>query len=62
MDINDLRAGVTLVSFVLFIALAAYTWSRRRRPEHEAAALLPFADEAGTANPGQAEQDTRRAL
>ncbi len=61
MDVNDLRVAVTLVSFVLFIALAAYTWSRRRRPEYEAAARLPFADEA-VAAPGQAEQEARRTL
>ncbi|MBL8346059.1 MAG: cbb3-type cytochrome c oxidase subunit 3 [Rubrivivax sp.] len=60
MDINDLRVMVTLLSFVLFIALAVHTWSRRRNPEHEAAARLPFADEDG-GQPGQAEQGTRRA-
>lgn len=61
MDINDLRVAVTLLSFVLFIALAMHTWSRRRRSEHEAAARLPFADDA-VADTGQAEQGTRRAL
>jgi len=60
MDINDMRVMVTVLSFVLFIALAVHTWSRRRSPEHDAAARLPFADdEAG--DPGQAEQGTRRA-
>ena len=58
MDINDMRVMVTVLSFVLFIALAVHTWSRRRRCEHEAAARLPFADEGPT---GQAEQGTRRA-
>jgi cytochrome c oxidase cbb3-type subunit 4 len=42
MDINDLRIGVTVVSLVLFLAIVAYTWSRRRRAEHEQAAALPF--------------------
>jgi cytochrome c oxidase cbb3-type subunit 4 len=60
MDINDLRVVVTLLSFALFIALAMHTWSRRRRPEHDAAARLPFADEA-ISEPGQAEQGTRSA-
>jgi len=46
MDINDMRVMVTVVSFVLFIALAVHTWSRRRRPEHDAAARLPFEEEA----------------
>ncbi len=45
MDINDMRIAVTLMSFVLFVALAAHTWSRRRRTEHEAAARLPFEED-----------------
>ena len=47
MDINDIRIAVTLSSLVLFIALIAHTWSRKRKPEHDAAALLPFTGEAG---------------
>ena len=46
MDINDLRVAVTLASLVLFLALVAHTWSRRRRTEYEAAAQLPFIEEA----------------
>jgi hypothetical protein len=49
MDINDIRVAVTVLSLVLFLALVVHTWSRRRRPEHEAAAMLPFAGEAGEA-------------
>jgi cytochrome c oxidase cbb3-type subunit 4 len=45
MDVNDLRIGVTLASLALFVALVLHTWSRRRRGEHEAAALLPFAED-----------------
>ncbi|MBB5203855.1 cytochrome c oxidase cbb3-type subunit 4 [Inhella inkyongensis] len=46
-DINWLRGAVTLVSFVAFLALVRMTWARKRQPEHEAAAELPFADEQG---------------
>jgi cytochrome c oxidase cbb3-type subunit IV len=60
MDINDMRVMVTVLSFVLFIVLAVHTWSRRRSPEHEAAARLPFADE-DAGEPGQSEQGTRSA-
>jgi cytochrome c oxidase cbb3-type subunit 4 len=42
MDVNDLRVAVTLVSLVLFIALLLHTWSRRRRADHDEAAMLPF--------------------
>lgn len=45
MDINDLRIAVTLVSLVLFAALVAHAWSRKRRAEYEAAALLPFVED-----------------
>jgi hypothetical protein len=45
MDMNDIRIAVTLGSLALFVALVWHTWSRRRSPEHEAAAILPFTDE-----------------
>jgi cytochrome c oxidase cbb3-type subunit 4 len=48
MDVNDLRVAVTLVSLVLFIALMLHTWSRRRRADHDEAAMLPFSgDQVG---------------
>jgi cbb3-type cytochrome oxidase subunit 3 len=45
MDVNTLRIAVTVAGFVLFIALVAHSWSRRRTPEHSAAAMLPFVGE-----------------
>jgi cytochrome c oxidase cbb3-type subunit IV len=55
MDVNDLRVAVTLISLVLFLALMAHTWSRRRQAEYEAAARLPFLedDAAAPAKPGE---------
>ena len=47
MDINALRSIVTLASFVLFIGIALWTWSKRQHSQHEAAAQLPFLDEDG---------------
>jgi cytochrome c oxidase cbb3-type subunit IV len=46
MDINDMRIAVTVVSLVLFLVLVVHTLSKRRKAEFEAAAMLPFADEA----------------
>ena len=46
MDVNVIRVAVTVSSLVLFIALVLHTWSRHRKAEHDAAALLPFAGEA----------------
>jgi len=49
MDVNDLRAVVTLMGFVLFLALVVYTYSHRRRGEHEEAAMLPFIEDDNAA-------------
>jgi cytochrome c oxidase cbb3-type subunit 4 len=45
MDLNDVRSLVTLLSFLLFGALMAWTWWPRRRADHDAAARLPFLGE-----------------
>jgi cbb3-type cytochrome oxidase subunit 3 len=42
MDVNTLRIAVTVFSLVLFLALMVHTWNRRRRVDHEQAAMLPF--------------------
>jgi cytochrome c oxidase cbb3-type subunit 4 len=46
MDINDLRSAVTVISLGLFLALVAWTWRRGRKAAFDAAARLPFEDEA----------------
>jgi len=48
VDVNDMRIAVTIISLVLFLALVAHTLSRRRKAEFDAAAMLPFAEEAAT--------------
>jgi len=47
MDVNVIRIAVTVSGLVLFLALVLHTWSRSRKAEHEAAAMLPFIGEAG---------------
>ena len=42
MDINDLRALVTVAAFAAFVGIALWAWSGRRREQFEAAARLPF--------------------
>jgi cytochrome c oxidase cbb3-type subunit IV len=44
MDINIMRAAVTVIGLVLFLALVVWAWSRKRQPDFDAAAHLPFAD------------------
>ena len=45
MDVNDLRAAITLLSFVAFIGVIAWAWSRRNKKRFDEAADLPFADD-----------------
>jgi cytochrome c oxidase cbb3-type subunit 4 len=42
MDINTIRIVTTVVSFVLFIGILAWTFSRRRAEDFKDAANLPF--------------------
>ena len=50
MEIEDLRAAMTVLSFVAFIAIAAWAYGRGRSGRFSEAARLPFdedtADEA----------------
>jgi cytochrome c oxidase cbb3-type subunit 4 len=38
MDINDLRAVLTVASFLAFVAIALWAWSRRAKPGFDRAA------------------------
>ena len=42
LDINMLRAAATVTSFVLFIGILFWAYSRRRAHDFEEAANLPF--------------------
>lgn len=45
MDLNLLRSGVTLLSFLLFGLIAWRAWRSAAQPGHADAAALPFDDE-----------------
>jgi cytochrome c oxidase cbb3-type subunit 4 len=47
MDIDDLRAVMTVVSFVAFLGIVAWAYGRARKHAFEDAALLPFTHEPG---------------
>lgn len=47
MDLNDIRSAITLVSFLMFLGILVWTWSRQRKTAFEEAAGLPFAEENG---------------
>jgi cytochrome c oxidase cbb3-type subunit 4 len=42
MDINFMRAVVTLLSFVAFVGILVWAWSGRNRARFDEAAQLPF--------------------
>ena len=44
MDVNTLRIAVTVAGLALFLVLVIHTWGRHRRADHDAAAMLPFAE------------------
>jgi cytochrome c oxidase cbb3-type subunit IV len=45
MDVNTLRALLTLICFVLFLGIVAWAWSSRSRLRFEEAARLPLDDD-----------------
>lgn len=44
-DVNTLRVAVTVAGFVLFLLLVKHSYSRKRKTEHQEAAMLPFLEE-----------------
>ncbi|WAC70778.1 cbb3-type cytochrome c oxidase subunit 3 [Roseateles sp. SL47] len=41
-DLNLLRAAVTLLSFVMFLAIVVWAYSKRNKQELQALGQLPF--------------------
>jgi hypothetical protein len=60
MDLNLLRIAVTLASLLLFVLLVLHTWSQRRAPDHQDAAVLPFLGEDTPIAAGTLIQGERR--
>jgi len=58
LTIDTFRGIVTGVLLVLFVSLAAWAWSSRRKPEFDAAARLPLDDEPATRESTQREDGT----
>lgn len=42
IDVNTLRSVATVASFVTFIGIVWWAWSRRRASDFDEAANLPF--------------------
>ena len=50
MDLNDWRALVTVLSFVCFLAIVAWAYSKHAKPGFDEAARIPFLDEPENGN------------
>ena len=55
MDINAIRAGITVAALITFLGIVAWAWSSRRRDDFEAAARLPL-DEDDIAASGEKQK------
>ena len=42
IDVNNLRSITTVISFVVFIAIVRWAWSKSRSGDFQEAANLPF--------------------
>lgn len=42
MDVNDLRAATTVISFAVFIGIIVWAFSKRNKEDFEKAAQLPL--------------------
>lgn len=52
MDLNTIRAAITVAAFITFLAIVAWAWSSRRRADFDAAARLPLEEDDMT-SPGR---------
>jgi cytochrome c oxidase cbb3-type subunit IV len=50
MELNLLRSLVTLISFVAFVGIVYWAFSRKNRARFDDAANLPFADDDAAAS------------
>lgn len=45
MELSEMRSVVTLVSFLTFVGIIVWAWSKRNKSSFDEAAQLPFNDE-----------------
>ena len=43
--INDIRAAITVISFLVFVGICVWAWSRKRKSKFDEAARLPLDDD-----------------
>jgi cytochrome c oxidase cbb3-type subunit 4 len=45
MDIGTVRGLITLALLIAFVAIVAWAWSKRRKPDFDAMARLPLEED-----------------
>ena len=60
MDIDDLRVVVTVVSFLVFVGIVVWAYSRKRKRDFDEAAQLPFRGEDFGDNAASTKTGKRR--
>ena len=45
MDLNTIRAAITVLSFVVFVGICVWAWSSRMKPIFDRMARLPLDDD-----------------
>ncbi len=45
MDVNDMRALITVLTFIAFIAIVLWAWSGKRRQDFDEAARMALDDD-----------------
>jgi len=53
VDVNDLRVAVTALSFLVFVGIVVWAWSRRNLAGFDEAAQLPFVAERSPEEAGR---------
>ncbi len=56
MDVNDLRAIVTVTSLLIFLGIVRWAWSAKQSAPFDEAARLPFAESQGIEGEPQGRQ------
>jgi cytochrome c oxidase cbb3-type subunit 4 len=51
MDVNELRTGLLVICFFIYLGIVWWAYSKRNSQRHETAANLPFADDPTTGLP-----------
>ena len=60
MNLDDMRVALTVLSFLVFIGIVAWAYSRRRRQDFDEAGHLPFSGHEFGAENGPSDKEQRR--